>query len=120
MNIEEVYKTINVIIAAQKKARANNDYNTILLNAEAMLEYMPTLIEYSVDQESAYRVFEAKLSDEVTEGKRNSSAYCDTQAKATQEYRNWQYSKNLIELLYEMVNIAKKLAGSVDNELKAN
>lgn len=120
MLVTEVYRTVDVIIKAQKKARANNDYNTILVNAEALLEYMPTLINYSVEQESEYRKFEAGLTDQQTESKRNTSSYCETQAKATDYYKNWQQSKQFIELLYEMVNMAKKLAGSVDNEFKSS
>lgn len=118
-NIEQVYKTIEIIIKSQKKARAMNDYNTILVNAEAILEYMPELIGYSVDQESEYRKFEAGMIDGVYEGKRLTSSYCETKAKATDYYKQWQYSKGFIELLYEMVNIAKKLASSVDKELNA-
>lgn len=119
--IEEVFKTLDVIVASQKKARQSNDYNTLLLNAEALLEYCPKLIEYAVDQESEYRKFEAKLADSKDEnGKRNTSAYCETQAKAQDSYKEWQRAKQFIELLYEMVNMAKKLAGSVDKELNSH
>lgn len=121
MEIENVYKTIEVIIKAQKKARKDNDYNTLLLNAEALLEYCPELINYSIDQESEYRKFEAKLTDEKDElGKRNSGAYCETKAKATDYYKEWQRSKQFLELLYEMVNMSKKLAGSIDKEFNAS
>jgi len=121
MNIETIYKTIDVIIASQKKARKNNDYNTLLLNAEALLEYCPELINFCIDQESEYRKFEAKIVDEKDElGKRNSGAYCETKAKATDFYKEWQRSKQFIELLYEMVNMSKKLAGSVDSEFKSS
>lgn len=118
--MEELYKTIDVIIKAQQKARQNNDYLNLLLNAEALLERIPQLINYATTQEGEYRKFEAKLSDEFdVNNKRNSSAYCDTQAKATDFYREWQKAKLFTELIYEMVNLAKKLAGSVDKELNA-
>jgi hypothetical protein len=118
--IEEIYETVDKIIAAQKIARRNNDFLTLLTNGEALLEFLPKIIEYSVDEESAYRKFEAKLANEMTDGKRNSSSYCDTQAKATDNYRNWQRSKLIIELMYEMVNIAKKLASSVNSEFNSS
>lgn len=119
--IDLIYKTIDVIITAQKKARQENDYLTLMVNAEALLEYIPELIRYSVDQEAGYRKFEAQLANEKDEqGKRNSGAYCETQAKATTFYSEWQKAKQFIELMYEMVNMAKKLAGSVDKELNAS
>lgn len=119
--IDEVYLTIDAIIAAQKKARKENDFLTLLVNSEALLEYLPSLINYSVNQESEYRKFEAKLIDEKDEnGKRFSGAYCETKSKATDYYRDWQRAKLFIELIYEMVMMGKKLAGSVDKELNAS
>lgn len=121
MEIKELYNLIDTIIKANKKARANNDYLTLMLNAEALLEYMPALINHSVDQESEYRKFEASLSNKSDDtGKRLTGSYCDTQAKATDSYKEWQRSKHFIELMYEMVNIAKKLASSVDKQLNAS
>lgn len=121
MEITKIYSIIDVIIEAQKKARQNNDYNTILLNAEALLEYLPRMIDHCVDQEAEYRKFEAKMSDEKDEnGKRFSGAYCETKAKATDYYKEWQRSKQFIELMYELCNMAKKLAGSIDSELNAH
>ena len=121
--IEETFKIIDKIIEAQKKARRENDYLTLLTNGEALLEYLPKLIEYSVEQESEYRKFEAKLADsigDVTTGKRNTSSYAETQAKATDFYRNWQRTKLFMELIYELVNIAKKLSGSVNDEFNSS
>lgn len=120
MHIQEVYKVIDTIVASQKNARRNNDYNTILLNAEALLEYLPYLINYSVDQEALYRKHEATLANEKDEnGKRNSSAYCETQAKSTDYYTEWQRSKQFMELIYELVQMSKKLMASVDKEFNA-
>jgi hypothetical protein len=120
MNIDDIYATIDKIIAAQKIARRNNDFLTLLTNGEALLEYLPKVIEYSVDQESQYRKYEARLANEMTDNKRNSSSYCETQAKAIDEYKNWQRSKLFIELMYEMVQVSKKLASSVNTEFKAS
>lgn len=121
MEIEQTYKTIDVIIKSLKTARQRNDYLTLMANAFALLEYMPNLVLYSVTQEAQYRKFEAKLALESDEnGKRNTSSFCDTQAKATQFYADWQKAKLFIELMYEMVQMAKKLAGSVDKEFNAS
>jgi hypothetical protein len=118
--ILNIYNTIDAIVKAQKKARQNNDYLSLMTNAEALLEYIPELIRYSVDQEASYRKFEAQMANEVDAfGKRNSGAYCETQAKATEFYKEWQQAKQFIELMYEMVQMAKKLATSVDKELQA-
>jgi len=119
--IEDIYKTIDIIVKAQKKARQNDDYLTLMVNAEALLEFIPQLITYSVEQESEYRKFEAKYSNEKDEkGKLNSGAYAETQAKATEWYKEWRKAIQFIELMYEMVNLSKKLATSVDKSLQAN
>jgi len=119
--MEELYKTIDLIVAHQKKARKNNDFYTLMKNGEALLEYMPDLIRYSVSQEAEYRKFEATTVNEVdSAGKMRTSSYAETQAKATDFYKNWQQAKLFIELIYEMVQMSKKLAGSVDKELKAS
>lgn len=120
MEIQVLYKLIDTIFLAQKKARHNNDYLTLMVNAEALLENLPTLINYSIDQESQYRKFEAKLASEEIEGKKPTGSYCETQAKATDFYREWQKAKLFIDLMYEMVALSKKLAGSVDKELSAS
>lgn len=120
MEIQVLYKLIDTIFLAQKKARHNNDYLTLMVNAEALLENLPTLINYSIDQESQYRKFEAKLASEEIEGKKPTGSYCETQAKATDFYKEWQKAKLFIDLMYEMVALSKKLAGSVDKELSAS
>lgn len=119
--MDDLYKTIDSIVEAQKKARRNNDYLGLMTNAEALLEYLPSLINHSVNQESEYRKFEAKLSDGRDDtGKRYTGAYCETQAKATDFYKEWQRAKLFIDLLFEFVNMAKKLAGSVNKEFNSN
>lgn len=119
--MDSLYKTIDIIIAHQKKARQNNDFYTLMKNGEALLEYMPDLIRYSVDQEAEYRKFEAKtVNDYDSAGKMRTSSYAETQAKATDFYKNWQKSKLFMELIYEMVQMSKKLAGSVDKEFNSN
>lgn len=120
MSIEEVYKTIDTIIGVIKKARHDNDYNTLLLSALALLEYTPSLINYYVNQEAQYRKLEARLANETDEqGKRNTSSWCETQAKASEYYTEWQRAKRFEELIYEMVKLSKMLARSVDNEFSA-
>lgn len=119
--MDSLYKTIDTIVAHQKKARQNNDFYTLMKNGEALLEYMPDLIRYGVEQEAEYRKFEAKLANERDDtGKMRTGSFCETQAKATDFYKNWQQAKLFIELIYEMVQISKKLAGSVDKELLAS
>ena len=118
--IDSIYKTIDKIIQAQKKARRENDYLTLMTNGEALLEYIPELIIYSIEQESLYRKFEAKLSDEYQGDKRNSSAYCETHAKAQDSYKEWMKTKMFIELIYEMVNMSKALGRGLNNEIKAS
>lgn len=120
MEIQETYKVIDKIIKSFKKDRHEHNYLGLMESALALLEYTPTLINYSVEQEAEYRKFEARLADTTIQDdkgiKRNSSAYCETQSKATPFYKEWQRTKNFIELVYELVNIAKKLANSVDSD----
>lgn len=120
--MDKIYQTIDIIIVAQKKARQNNDYLTLMSNAEALLEFVPSLIGYCVEQESQYRKYEAKLSNEndLSTGKKLSSSYCETQAKATDYYKEWQKVKMFLDFIYEMVNMSKKLAGTVDKEMSLN
>ncbi len=117
--MEETYKTINIIVEAQKKARRNNDFLTLMTNGEALLEFIPQLIDYSITKESEYRKYEAGLANEMDGLKRNSGSYCETQAKATDYYSEWQKTKMTIDWIYEMVNLSKKLATSVDRELNS-
>ena len=118
--ITETLKIISQIIAAQKKARRNNDFLGLMMNGEALLEYIPNLIEYAVEQESQYRKFEASLANESKDGKPFTSSYCETQAKATDFYKEWQKSKQFIELIYEMVQMSKALAKGVNQEFNAH
>lgn len=121
MEIQEVYKTIDAIVNAQKKARKANDYLTLLVNAEAMLEYLPNLINFQIEQEKCYRKFEAELGNKKDDnGKFLSSSYCETQAKATDYYSEWQRARKFEELVYEMVKLGKMLARSVDKEYNAS
>lgn len=112
--METLYQTFDAIIASNKAARKRNDYLTLVINAEALVEYMPQLILLCVDEESNYRKYMASLSD----NRDNSMAWCEAQAKAQDSYRNWQRGKMTIDLLYEAINIAKKLAANVDKSEK--
>lgn len=118
--IEETYKIIDVIIRSFKKHRRNNDYINLATDGMALLEYLPGLITYSVEQEKEYRKFEAKMIDERDDtGKRYTSSYSETKAKATDYYAEWQKSKQFQELIYEMVNMSKVLARSVNKEFNS-
>ena len=118
--MEQVYKTIDLIIQHQKKARQEDNYLKLMVNAEALLEFIPQLINYSVEQESEYRKFVAGLIDEKDGDKKLTGSYCETKAKATSFYKEWSKAKQFIELMYEMVNLSKKLAGSVDKSLQSS
>ena len=120
-NIEQIYKTIDLIVDSFKKHRRNNDFVNLLTDGLALLEFIPQFINYSVEQESEYRKFEAGLIDEVDENKKKlTGSYCETKAKATSFYKEWSKAKMFIDLMYEMVNLSKKLAGSVDLSLQAS
>lgn len=115
--MEQIYKTIDAIVMAQKKARKENNFLALMINAEALLEYLPSMINHSVDSESEYRKFEAGMVDQRDDtGKRYTSSYSETKAKATEFYKEWQKAKQFIELMYEMVNLSKKLAGTVTRD----
>lgn len=119
--IQETYKVIDRIILSLKKHRQANNYLGLATDAMALLEYIPTLIQHSVSQEAEYRKFEAKLTNENdANGKRNSSAYSETQAKATEFYTEWSRAKLFIDLMYEMVQMSKILARGVNNEFNAH
>lgn len=115
-----VYETVDIITKKFRADRKSNNYLGLVEDGLALLEEIPKLIEISITQEAEYRKYEAKLSDERDEnGKRFSGAYCETQSKATEFYKEWQKAKQFQELVYNMVNMAKILAKSVDNEFKS-
>lgn len=118
--MEQTYKTLDTIIKAQKKARQEHNYLLLMENGFALLEYSPSLVNHMIEQESEYRKLEAKLSDESIGEKRNSSAYCEAQAKSSDSYREWQRAKNFLELVYELVNMSKALGRGINNEFNAN
>ena len=112
--MEEIYKAIRLIIATSKRAREEKNFVKLIINAEELLEYIPSLINYSVDQEHAYRVIESELTEKFDgNNKRNTSTYCETKAKATESYQEWRRADKFIDFMYEMINVSKKLAGTV-------
>lgn len=116
----EIYKTFEAIRQSNLKARKNNDYYTLLINAQALLDYVPQLIEIMVNEEHEYRKLEAKLSIEKDElGKKNTSAWCEVQAKATDNYREYTKAKATLDWVYDSVNLSKKLAVDTDKNLTA-
>lgn len=116
-----MFEAIDLILASTKKARQNKDYNTIIDNAQACLDYLPAIIKYEVEQESQYRQFEAKLAlEQDSTGKLKSSSFCETQAKATQFYTEYRKAMLFRELMYEVVQISKKIARSHEQEFNAH
>ena len=120
MDIQQTYKTIDVIIKAQKKARQEHNYLLLMENSQALLEYVPNLVSFMVEQEGEYRKFEAGLIDELDGEKKRTSSYCDTKAKATSFYCDWQKAKYFLELVYNLVNMGKALGRGINNEFNAS
>ena len=120
MTIEEIYKSIDTVVLRFRKHRKEDDYLSLATDGITLLEFMPSLIDYSVLQEANYRKFEAGLIDELDGEKKRTSSYCETKAKATSFYQEWQKAKLMCELVYEMVNMSKVLARSVDKSLIAS
>ena len=115
-----MFDVIEKIITDTKQKRIKNDYFGIVLNAEAVLEYLPAILNYEVDQEHQYRQFEAKLTQERDEtGKLRTGAYCETHAKASQFYAEYRKAQLFRELMYEVINISKKLSAGLGKEFNA-
>jgi len=116
----DIYQTFKVISESNKKARKDNNYYKLLENGQALLDYIPTLIDIIVDNEHQYRKFEAEMAQKRDEnGKLMSGTYCETQAKATQFYKEYRKAEMIKEWVYDSVNLAKKLAVDSDTNLKA-
>lgn len=116
-----MFDAIDKILADTKDARQHKQYDRIIINAQAVLDYLPAIIRYEVEQEAQYRQFEAKLALERDEnGKPRTGAYCETQAKATQFYAEYRKSSLFRELMYEVVQISKKIARSHEQEYNAH
>ena len=74
-----------------------------------------------VTQEKEYRKEEARLANENDQnGKRIVEHIVKRKQRLRTFYTEWQRSKQFIELVYELVNMSKKLAGSVDKEYNAS
>ncbi len=112
----DIYKTLDAIKNSNLKARRNNDFNTLLVNGQALLDWLPNLIDYNVEQEHEYRKFEA----EQLSGENITSSKAEALAKATVFYKEFIRSKNYISWIYECVNMSKKLASDINNNLKAS
>lgn len=118
--MHELYKTFELIRQANLKARKMNDYYTLLINAQALLDYAPDLIKIMVDNEHEYRKTEATLANTKDEnGKYYSNSYCETQAKSGENYKEYIRAKATLDWLYESVNLSKKLAQDNNKELTA-
>lgn len=120
MKIEELNNTIEAIMSSNKKARNENNYLKLIENGFACLEYTHKLINISVDAEKEYRKFEAEELLRLAEaGVKGKNGEAETKAKATEHYQNWQWTVQLINLCYEMVNVSKLLSRSMESEYKA-
>ena len=117
----KTYEIIDIITKKFRADRKANNYLGLVEDGLALLEEVPKLIEISITQESLYRQYEAKLSDERDDtGKRNTNSYCETQSKATEYYRDWQKAKQTIEFVIDLVNMSKILARGLTKEFNAN
>ena len=114
MSIEEIQKTIEVIMNSIKNHRKLNDYYGLLTDGIACLEYSYKLIDVIVDNEQAYRQIQALEITKETLGK------AEVIAKASNEYKNWKKATFLYDTLIEMNMTCKKLATSNEKELKSN
>lgn len=119
--VEDIYEIIDKVTATMREQRHNNDRDGLLLSGEALLELSYKLTHLSVEAESRYRKFEAGLVEEKDEnGKKLTSAYCETKAKATDDYKDWQRAKQVIDVLNGLANMSKMLARNVDNSFNAS
>lgn len=119
--MKNIYDTFEVIKNSNLKARQNNDYITLLINAQALLDYAPDLINLMVNSEHEYRKIEATLANTKDEnGKYYSNSYCETQAKSSEKYKDYIKAKATLDWVYESINLSKKLATDVDNNYKAS
>lgn len=116
-----MFEVIRKILENTKVKRQKNDFLGVINNAQAVLDYLPDIINYEVDQEHQYRAFEAELSEQRDDtGKRYTGSYCETKAKATEFYKEYRRAQLFRELMYEVVQISKKLASSIDQNLNAS
>lgn len=118
-----MFEKLELIIKSNKQKRKGKDYLGILLNSEAVLEYLPALIQYEVDKESEYRKFEAsilELEGAELKGRKITSSLAETLAKATNDYKEFRKAQLFRELSYEVVQMGKKIAGSVNQEFNAH
>ena len=114
------YSIIKTVLDDSRRDRKEGDWFKLITNSEALLEYLTPIIDYEVEQESLYRKLEAKLSTEKDEnGKRNTGQWCETQAKASDFYKEYRRAMLVRDQLYEIIQVSKKLAGSLDQEIKS-
>lgn len=115
--MENLYKVFEAIRKSNLEARKMNNYDKLLENAQALSDYIPEMIEILVTQENLYRKYEASLANTKDEnGKYYSNSYCETQAKATENYKEFKKAELTLDWAYATINISKKLAASVGSE----
>ena len=119
MTLQEISKTIDVIMESNKQAREQNNYIKLIENGFECLGFINKLINIAIDSEKFYRKLEASTLLELkSQGNKGKNGEAEVVAKASQYYSDWQNAKMLIDLCYEMNNVSKKLADSLNNELR--
>lgn len=120
MKLQEISNAIEIIMAENKKARDDSNYIKLIENGFQCLEYINPLINASVENEKKYRKYEAgMLLNLKSQGVKGKNGEAEVLAKAEDSYTDWQHCIQLINLCYEMNNNAKKLADSLNKELRA-
>lgn len=117
--MEQLVKTFQAIRDSNKEARQRNDFYKLLKNGSDLLDHSFDLIQILVDSEHEYRKVEAKLQNEKREDKWNTSAYCESHAKASEHYKNFRKATLINEWVLENVQLSKKLANDTNNNLKS-
>lgn len=110
---------VELIIKKQAQARIDDDDYTMLQNGAELLEYVYPLINASAKNQAIYRQTESRLQDEWVDGKQRSAAYAEAHAKATKEFIEYERTEDLIEWIYHMANMTKRMSGDVNNRMKA-
>lgn len=116
--MENLYKVFEAIRKSNLEARKMNNYDKLLENAQALSDYIPDMIEILVTQENLYRKYEADILqlEDKDAGRKITSSYAETQAKATDYYKEYRKAELTLDWAYATINISKKLATSVGNE----
>lgn len=121
METKSRFDIIDTIIKDTKQKHERHDEIGIISNAFVLLSHMSDLIKYEVDNEAIYRKKEAELlSSFDNTGKARTSSWAETNARASDEYKNYQKAMKFRDLLYEVVQLSKKVATATSKEFNAS